>query len=82
VSGVMLKQLTNFFDDFHVPVLSDINFIEFQFLLYGVALVAMMLLRPQGLFPSRTRARELHTAEGEDAMEGSPEGLDSEGTLA
>lgn len=82
VSAVMLKQMTNFFDEFHVPVLSDVNFIEFQFLLYGIALVVMMLLRPQGLFPSRARARELHTAEGEDAMEGSPEGLDSEGTLA
>jgi len=30
-----------------------------QFLLYGVILVAMMLLRPQGLFPSRVREQEL-----------------------
>jgi branched-chain amino acid transport system permease protein len=82
IQSVVLKQLTNFFNDFQVPVLSDINFVEYQFLLYGIALVAMMLLRPEGLFPSRKRARELHATEGEDAMEGSPEGLDSEGTLA
>jgi branched-chain amino acid transport system permease protein len=30
-----------------------------QFLLYGLILVAMMLLRPQGLFPSRIREQEL-----------------------
>jgi branched-chain amino acid transport system permease protein len=79
--GVLLRQLNQFFDGFHVPVLSDINFLDYQYLLYGVALVAMMLLRPEGLFPSRQRARELHTAEA-DAEEASPSGLDSEGTLA
>ena len=36
---------------------------QYQFLLYGIALVAMMLLRPEGLFPSRRRKRELHTEE-------------------
>ena len=44
----------------HIPVLKHINFIHFQFLLYGLALVGMMLLRPEGLFPSRQRRRELH----------------------
>jgi branched-chain amino acid transport system permease protein len=32
---------------------------EYRTLLFGVALVAMMVLRPQGLIPSRRRAREL-----------------------
>jgi branched-chain amino acid transport system permease protein len=82
IQAVMLKQLTQFFDRVEVPILSDINFVEYQFLLYGIALVAMMLLRPEGLFPSRQRARELHTSEGEDSMEASPTGLDSSGTLA
>ncbi len=82
VQAVMLKQLTQFFDRVEVPILSDINFVEYQFLLYGIALVAMMLLRPEGLFPSRQRARELHTSEGEDSLEASPSGLDSDGTLA
>ena len=82
VQAVVLKQLTQFFDQVQVPIISDINFVEYQFLLYGIALVAMMLLRPEGLFPSRQRARELHTSEGEDSMEASPTGLDSSGTLA
>jgi branched-chain amino acid transport system permease protein len=45
----------------HVDV-SQINFLQFQFLLYGIALVLMMLYRPEGLFPSQTRRRELHEA--------------------
>jgi branched-chain amino acid transport system permease protein len=63
IQSVFLKQLNLFFDNVHVPVLSDVDFLQYQFLLYGVALVAMMLLRPEGLFPSRRRRRELHTEE-------------------
>jgi branched-chain amino acid transport system permease protein len=38
-----------------------------QFLLYGLILVSMMLLRPQGIFPSRVREQELkHTGPVED----------------
>ena len=62
--GVLLRQMNEFFNMFQVPILSDINFLDYQYLLYGVALVAMMLLRPEGLFPSRQRARELHSVEG------------------
>ena len=36
------------------------EFGEYRFLVYGAALVAMMILRPEGLFPSRTRRAELH----------------------
>lgn len=36
------------------------EFGEFRFLIYGAALVAMMVLRPEGLFPSRIRRAELH----------------------
>jgi branched-chain amino acid transport system permease protein len=36
------------------------EFGEYRFLVYGAALVAMMILRPEGLFPSRTRREELH----------------------
>ena len=50
-------------DNVNVPLLSDIDFLQYQFLLYGIALVAMMLLRPEGLFPSQRRRRELHTEE-------------------
>jgi branched-chain amino acid transport system permease protein len=41
--------------------------IRLQFLLYGLILVLMMLLRPQGIFPSRVREQELkHAAVQED----------------
>ena len=33
---------------------------EFRFLLYGVTLIAMMLAKPEGLWPSQTTAREMH----------------------
>ena len=52
---------------FHLPIvnidLSTINFLDYQYLLYGLALVGMMLLRPEGLFPSRRRRAELHDVE-------------------
>jgi branched-chain amino acid transport system permease protein len=63
IQSVLLKQMNIFFDNVHVPILSDVDFLQYQFLLYGVALVAMMLLRPEGLFPSQRRRRELHTEE-------------------
>lgn len=63
IQSVLLKQLNLFFDNVNIPILSDIDFLQYQFLLYGVALVAMMLLRPEGLFPSQRRKRELHTEE-------------------
>jgi branched-chain amino acid transport system permease protein len=68
IQNVLLKQLNIFFDSVgSIPVLgdllADIDFIQYQFLLYGIALVAMMLLRPEGLFPSRRRRRELHAEE-------------------
>ncbi len=64
-----LKQLGAFVQSLHVPTLAlgpvsvnlgAIDFINFQYLLYGLALVLMMLLRPEGLFPSRRRRSELH----------------------
>ncbi|HYM83755.1 MAG TPA: branched-chain amino acid ABC transporter permease, partial [Candidatus Dormibacteraeota bacterium] len=64
-----LKQLNGFIASSGIPPiaigpvafdLSKIDFLNFQYLLYGLALVLMMLLRPEGLFPSRRRRRELH----------------------
>jgi ABC-type branched-subunit amino acid transport system permease subunit len=63
IQSVILKQLNQFFDSMAIPLLRDIDFIQYQFLLYGLALVAMMLLRPEGLFPSLRRKQELHVAE-------------------
>ena len=41
------------------------GFAEYRPLLVGVALVVVMVLRPQGLLPSRRRARELHDRQEE-----------------
>ena len=62
INNVLLKSLNQFFDAAGVPILEDVDFIQLQFLLYGLALVAMMLLRPEGLFPNSRRKRELHSA--------------------
>jgi len=62
---VFLKQLNTFFQELHVPILQDVNFVQYQFLLYGLALVLMMLFRPEGLFPSQRRKRELRSASGD-----------------
>ena len=72
IQSVGLKQLNTIKEALHIPPIdlgpvhvdiAQINFTEYQFLLYGIALVVMMLLRPEGLFPSQRRRRELHFAE-------------------
>jgi ABC-type branched-subunit amino acid transport system permease subunit len=71
INNVILHSLNQFFKNLGVPILQDIDFIQLQFLLYGLALVGMMLLRPEGLFPNSRRTRELHaemTEPGEDEM--------------
>jgi branched-chain amino acid transport system permease protein len=42
------------------------EFAEYRLLLYGALLIVTMLVRPEGLWPSQIRKRELH-AEGEEA---------------
>lgn len=43
------------------------DFSEYRFLVFGLALVLVMLLRPQGLLPSRRRTRELKDRQEEVA---------------
>jgi len=50
------------------------EFEEYRLLMYGVLLIVMMLVRPEGLWPSAVRRRELH-AEGEEAAH---EGIQAE----
>jgi branched-chain amino acid transport system permease protein len=52
------------------------DFGQYRFLIYGAALVAMMILRPEGLFPSRIRQMELH--EDAEPEEGPPMGESTE----
>ena len=80
IQTTVLKQLNALFDTIHVPILSDIDFVQYQFLLYGLALVGMMLLRPEGLFPNRRRAAELHTMNEPGGAD--VEGPDPTGPLA
>jgi branched-chain amino acid transport system permease protein len=46
------------------------EFADYRLLLYGAALVLMMLVRPEGLWPEKARQRELHEAEEEAALSG------------
>jgi branched-chain amino acid transport system permease protein len=39
------------------------EFAEYRMLMYGALLIVMMLSRPEGLWPSEARRRELHAAE-------------------
>jgi branched-chain amino acid transport system permease protein len=55
VQSILLKQLNEGFKG--VPVLGEIDFLQLQYLLFGLALVVMMLRRPGGLFPERRAVR-------------------------
>ncbi len=43
------------------------EFADFRYLVYGAVLVAMMLIRPEGLIPEKRRELELHEEEAEAA---------------
>jgi ABC-type branched-subunit amino acid transport system permease subunit len=79
IETVLLKQLNSFKEALNLPAfdlgpihvnLNGINFLDYQYLLFGLALVLMMLFRPEGLFPSQRRRRELHIA---DELAGPPD---------
>ncbi len=69
----VLVQMTIWSHDIGKAIHSDLvqswDFTNLKFLLYGVALVAMMLFRPEGLIPSTQRRMEL---KGEEAPEAAP----------
>ncbi len=46
---------------FNLPGLASINFSSYTYIVYGAALILMMLFRPGGLLPSRARRVELET---------------------
>ncbi|MEK6620214.1 MAG: branched-chain amino acid ABC transporter permease [Chloroflexota bacterium] len=51
---------------FQIDVLRAADVSRARSLIFGVALVGMMLLRPEGLFPSARRKMELHAAEEDE----------------
>ena len=71
INNVVLHSLNQFFDSINMPILKDIDFIQLQFLLYGLALVGDDAAAPGGPVPEPRRKRELHaeiTEAGEDEM--------------
>jgi branched-chain amino acid transport system permease protein len=50
------------------PELASFNIASLNFLIFGILLVVMMRLRPEGLLPSRQRAAELHHAPPTEAI--------------
>jgi branched-chain amino acid transport system permease protein len=49
------------------PLLSNADIPKYNYFLFGVLLVAMMLLRPEGIIPNRQRQEELHEGEEEES---------------
>ena len=45
------------------------EFEQYRLLIYGAVLIGMMILRPEGLFPSRIRREELHEVTEEEERE-------------
>jgi branched-chain amino acid transport system permease protein len=56
VNGYLLPQSASLV---HIP---HVDLSQSQFFIYGAILVAIMLFKPEGLLPSRTRRQELHHA--------------------
>ena len=48
-------------------MLSEADIAKYTFLIFGIILVMMMLLRPEGIIPNRQRAEELHEYDEEAA---------------
>ena len=79
IQAVVLKRINGVIETIGIPAfdlgplhvnLAEVPFVEYQFLMYGVALVLMMLLRPEGLFPNQRRRLELHVEEDLDGEDG------------
>jgi len=47
--------------------MSNVDLARYNFFIFGVVLVLMMLLRPEGIIPNRQRQEELHVGGGGDA---------------
>jgi branched-chain amino acid transport system permease protein len=52
--------LKNFGEENNIEFFVKTDFSGLRYLIYGIALVAMMLLRPEGLLPNERRRAELH----------------------
>jgi branched-chain amino acid transport system permease protein len=59
-------------DALGIAALSNVDLPRYNFFIFGIILVLMMLLRPEGIIPNRQRQEELHDEDptSGDAMEG------------
>ncbi len=55
------------------------EFGEYRYLFYGAVLVVMMRLRPEGLWPSETRQRELHSRDESIALDAGSDAVPAQG---
>jgi branched-chain amino acid transport system permease protein len=55
------------------------EFGEYRYLFYGAVLVVMMRLRPEGLWPSETRQRELHSRDESLALDAGSDAVPAQG---
>jgi branched-chain amino acid transport system permease protein len=55
------------------------EFGEYRYLFYGVALVIMMRLKPEGLWPSEARQRELHSRDETLALDAGTDAVPAQG---
>jgi branched-chain amino acid transport system permease protein len=58
------------------------EFGEYRYLFYGAVLIIMMRIKPEGLWPSATRRRELRAAAGEPEAPEDLEAMQGAGALA
>jgi branched-chain amino acid transport system permease protein len=65
---IILPAITGLFGSENVG--SILNPGSWRYGLFGLALILMMLFRPEGLLPNAARARELHEAEEEEELSG------------
>jgi branched-chain amino acid transport system permease protein len=61
---ILTEQATNWLHDVGSAIgftpLQNVDLSSSKFMIYGLALVLMMMLRPEGIFPSRQRSAEMH----------------------
>src|SRR4051794_33938518 len=51
------------------PLLAAIDLSQYKFGIFGLALVVLMLTRPEGIFPNRQRAVEMHGGDVDDPLD-------------
>lgn len=81
VNSYVLAYLNGFMHDHGIITDPSFDLANIRNLLYGLVLIIMMILRPEGLIPSARRKRELH-AEPPNPEEGAVDALDAPPGLA